>query len=58
MTQLSLKSGMKIWKLKERAQAKSDTEKLQFRDTFNKNHHKYINEDQKKSILESHMFLK
>ena len=31
---------------------------MHFRDTFNPNHYIDINEDQKKNILESHIFLK
>ena len=40
MTQLSLKSGMKIWKWKGREAASSDMEKLQFSDTLNQNNYK------------------
>ena len=58
MTQLSLKAVMKRWKGKGRSEAKSDTKQLHFRDTFKTNNYKDLNEDHRKSILESQMFLK
>ena len=58
MTQLSLKEGMKRCKVKCKAAAKYEIKQLHFRDTFKKNHYRYLNEYKKKSILESHKFIK
>ena len=41
-----------------RAAAKYEMNQLHYRDTFKPNHYRDLNEYQKKSILESHMFLK
>ena len=58
MTQLYLKSVMKHCKMKGLAAAKYEMKHLHFRDTFKPKHYIELNEYQKKSILESHMFLK
>ena len=58
LTQLSLKAGMKRCKGKVRAVAKYETKHLYFRDTFKPKHYRQLNEDKKKSILDSHIFLK
>ena len=58
MTQLSLKAGMKCLKVKGRSAAKSDMKQLHFRYTFKPNQYRDINEDQKKIILDSRIFLK
>ena len=49
---------MKCWKEKGQAAAKSDMKQLDFRYTFKPKHYRDLNEDEKKIILESHMFLK
>ena len=58
MAQLYLKEGMKHWKGKGQAEAKYEMKQLHFRDTFKTNHYIYLNEYQKKSILESHTIIK
>ena len=57
MIQLSLKEGMKCWKRKGRAAAKSETKQLHLRYAFKPKKYRDLNKDQNKSILESHMFL-
>ena len=49
---------MKRWKVKGRAEAKSDIKQLHFRDTFRPKHYRYIYEYEKNIILKSHMLLK
>ena len=58
MTQLSLKMGLKTWKDKGRPAAKSEMKQLHMCDTFITKHYKDLDVVQRKSILESHMFLK
>ena len=58
MKQLYLKAGMDRLKGKGQSSDKYEMEQLHFRDTFKPKHYIHLNEDQKKSILESHMFLK
>jgi hypothetical protein len=58
MTQLSLKAGLKAWGDKASAAVHSEMKQLHFRDTFEPKHWKDLNETQRKSVLESHMFLK
>ena len=58
MTQLSLKMGLKTWKDKGRLAAKDEMKQLHMHNTFIPNHYKYLDVVQRKSILESHMFLK
>ena len=58
MTQLSLNMGMKTWKDKGRSAAKSEMKQLHMCDTFITKHYKDLDVVQRKSILESHMFLK
>ena len=58
MTQLSLKVGLKQWGKKAHAAAHSEMKQLHMRDTFKPMHYRELNEAQKKSVLESHMFLK
>ena len=57
-THLSLRAGMNLWKAIRRSAAKYKTKKLHFRDTFKPSHYIELSENQKKSILESHMFIK
>ena len=58
MAQLSIKAWMNSWKRKGRAAAKYDMKMLHFSDTFKPKHYRDINEDHKKSIIESHIFTK
>jgi Reverse transcriptase (RNA-dependent DNA polymerase) len=58
MTQLSLKAGLKAWGDKASEAVHSEMKQLHFRDTFKPKHWKDLNETQRKSVLESHMFLK
>jgi len=58
MTQLSLKAGMRQWgKVAEQA-VLSEMKQLHMRDTFRPMHWRDLNDLQKKTVLESHMFLK
>ena len=56
MMQLSLKAGLNCWKGKGQAAAIYYMNQLHFRYIFKSNHYRDLNEDQKKSILESQMF--
>ena len=58
MTQLSLKSGLKEWGDKAYTAAKSEMKQLHFWNTFEPMHWKELSETQRKTVLESHMFLK
>ena len=58
MTQLSLKMGLKKWKDKGGLSEKAEMKQLHMRDTFIPKHYKDLDVVQRKSILESHMFLK
>jgi hypothetical protein len=58
MTQLSLKAGLKQWGEKAKAAVHSEMKQLHLRDTFKPLHWGDLNETQRKSVLESHMFLK
>ena len=58
MTQLSLNMRLKTWKDKGRSAAKAEMKQLHMRDTFIPKHYKDLDVVQRKSILESHMFLK
>jgi hypothetical protein len=58
MTQLSLKAGLKAWGDKASQAVHSEMTQLHFKDTFLPKHWKDLNESQRKTILESHMFLK
>jgi hypothetical protein len=58
MTQLSLKAGLKQWGDEAHEAVHSEMKQLHFRDTFKPMHHHELTEDQKKTVLESHMFLK
>ena len=51
ITQLSLKSGIKCWKLKWKEGAKYYMNQLYLRDTYNPNHYKELTRYQKKSIF-------
>jgi hypothetical protein len=58
MTQLSLKAGLKAWSDKASQAVHSEMKQLHFRDTFLPKHWMDLNETQRKTILESHMFPK
>jgi hypothetical protein len=58
MTQLSLKAGLKQWGGKATEAVRSEMKQLQFRETFKLFHWNDLTHTQKKSVLESHMFLK
>jgi hypothetical protein len=58
MTQLSLKAGMKEWGKEAHKAVHSEMKQLHFRDTFKPMHWHELDEEQKKTVLESHMFLK
>jgi hypothetical protein len=57
MTQLSLKSGLKEWGDKAYEAAEAEMKQLHFRNTFEPQHWKQLT-DQRKTVLESHMFVK
>ena len=58
MTQLLLKAELKQQKGKAKAKAKSEMKQTHLKDTFKPLHCRELNETQKKTILESRMFLK
>jgi hypothetical protein len=58
MTQLSLKAGLKNWGERGYKAAHAEMKQLHMRDTFKPLHWKDMTKAQRKSILESHLFLK
>ena len=58
MTQLSLKRGMKEWGPEAEMAVRSEMKQLHFRETFKPVHWKDLDQDQRKQVLESHVFLK
>jgi hypothetical protein len=58
MTQLSLKAGLKKWGGKAREAVHSEMKQLHLRKTFKPMRWSELKEDQRKSVLESHLFLK
>jgi hypothetical protein len=58
ITQLSLKAGLQEWGKEAQTAVHSEMKQLHFRDTFRPMHWKDLTHAQRKSILESHMFLK
>jgi hypothetical protein len=58
MTQLSLKVGLREWGKEAQKAVHSEMKQLHFRDTFRPMHWRDLTHAQRKSILESHMFLK
>jgi len=58
MTQLSFKAGMKEWGEQAREAAHAEMKQLHMRDTFKPRHWKDLSTQQRKTVLESHMFLK
>ena len=58
MTQLSLRAGLKEWGDEAFTAAQSEMKQLHFRDTFKPKHWRELTETQRRTVLESHMFLK
>jgi hypothetical protein len=59
MTQLSLKAGLKLWGKRAQAAVRSEMKQLHFCDTFKPLHWNELTPAvQKKTVLESHLFLK
>jgi hypothetical protein len=58
MTQLSLKAGLKRWGDKGRAAVHSEMKQLHMRETFRPLHYEDLTEAERRSVLESHLFLK
>ena len=58
MTQLSLKSGLKEWGDKAYEAVESEMKQLHFRNTFKPMHWSKLTDTQRKTVLESHLFLK
>jgi hypothetical protein len=58
ITQLSLKTGLREWGDTATKAARSEMKQLHFRDTFKPYKWNELTHTQKKSVLESHMFLK
>jgi hypothetical protein len=58
MTQLSMKAGLKRWGNKATEAVRSEMKQLHFRDTFKPLHWNELTPAQKKTVLESHLFLK
>jgi hypothetical protein len=58
ITQLSLKAGLREWGKEAQKAVHSEMKQLHFRDTFRPMHWRDLTHAQRKSILESHMFLK
>jgi hypothetical protein len=58
MTQLSLKAGLKEWCDKAYEAAESEMKQLHFRNAFEPMHWRQFSHTQRKTVLESHMFLK
>jgi hypothetical protein len=58
MTQLSLKNGLKAWRDKACEAAVAKMSILHFRNTFEPLHWRQLSDTQRKTVLESHMFLK
>jgi hypothetical protein len=58
MTQLSLKRGLKEWGAEAEEAVYSEMKQLHLRNTFRPMHPKDLTEEQRKCVLESHLFLK
>jgi hypothetical protein len=57
-TQLSLKAGLKEWGEESFTATHSEMKQLYFRNTFKPKHWRELSQVQRKTVLESHMFLK
>ena len=58
MTQLSIKAGLRAWGDKALSAFKSEMKQLHFRNTFLPKHWKDLTATQRRTVLESHLFLK
>ena len=58
MTQLSTKAGLRAWGDKALSAVKSEMKQLHFRNTFRPKHWKDLTATQRRTVLESHLFLK
>jgi len=58
MTQLSLKVGLDTWGEKAKTAAVHEMKQLHYRETFKPKHWHELTTEEKKTVLESHMFLK
>jgi hypothetical protein len=58
MTQLSLKGGLKEWGEEAFMATQSEMKQLHFRNTFKPKHWRELSQVQRKTVAESHMFLK
>ena len=58
MTQLLLKAGLKEWGEQAELAAHSEMKQLHMRNTFKPKHWKELTNEQRQTVLESHMFLK
>ena len=57
LTQLSLKAGLKKWKECGETAVSKEVEQLHNRESFNPVHMKDLTPEQRKQVLESHLFL-
>ena len=58
MTQLSMKAGLREWGDKALSAVKSEMKQLHFRNTFRPKHWKDLTAIQRRTVIESHLFLK
>ena len=58
MTQLSMKAGLRAWGDKALSAVKSEMKQLHFRNNFLPKHWKDLTATQRRTVLESHLFLK
>jgi hypothetical protein len=58
MTQLPRKAGLKEWGKEAFTAAQSEMKQLDFRNTFKPKHWRELSQVQRKTVLESHVFLK
>ena len=57
MTQLSMKAGLRAWGDKAISAVKSEMKRLNFRNTFLPKHWKDVTATQRRTVLESNLFL-
>ena len=53
-----MKAGLRAWVDNALSTVKSEMKQLHFRNTFRPNHRKYLTATQRRTVLESHLFLK
>ena len=58
LTQLSLKAALKQWGEDAKVAVEAEAKQLHWRNSFEPVHYKEIDKDQRKQILESHVFLR